>query len=283
MVRVFLCLDLGLSLWAGLFALQGSLLRSLSRRIVPYSVMVHSCLKPRFPRGLVSAMILSEKLQILLKKWDFDQANALYQEYGDDELMKFLFSGPYSDFLNEKLKAAIQELASRHPVVQSEVLQARNETRASKDPDEPKTDYSLKPKGRITVPEEEMSYPKELQELIVKRKGLFAEANHARYILFKEGTPPEERKRLAFLIKANFREIERIWGILNYWKEHKTLSPDLIHVNTGPMTPLEMERRIRNLTTYISKASSGKKAYRMSIEEMQAEIAKLRRMLDGIV
>lgn len=229
-------------------------------------------------------MILSEKLQNLLKKWDFDQAKALYEEHGEDELMKFVFSGPYSDFLNEKLKEAIRELAGKHPIVQAEVLQARNEERLTAKVDSLPTKIdSSKPKGRITIPEEEMGYPKELQELVLKRKGLFAEANHARYILFKEGTPEEERKRLAFLIKANFREIERIWGILNFWKEHKTLSPDLIEVNTGQMTPLEMERRIRNLTSYISKAQSGRKKYKKSIEEMQAEISQLRRILDGIV
>jgi predicted RNase H-like nuclease (RuvC/YqgF family) len=49
------------------------------------------------------------------------------------------------------------------------------------------------------------------------------------------------------------------------------------------MTPLDMEKRIRNLTTYISKAKSGKKKYKMSIEEMQSEINELRRNLDGII
>lgn len=232
-------------------------------------------------------MILSEKLQNLLKKWDFDQAKAIYDEYGDDELMMFVFSGPYSDFLNEKLKQAIQDLASIHPIVQSEVLQARNEDRGQ---NKNSTSLSLikkadaaGAKGRINIPEEEMGYPKELQELVLKRKGLFAEANHARYILFTAEKTQEERKKLAFLIKSNWREIERIWGILNYWKEHKTLSPDIIQVNTGAMTPLEMAQRIRNLTSYISKAQSGKKKYKMSIEEMQSEIADLRRMLDGIV
>lgn len=229
-------------------------------------------------------MILSEKLQRLLKKWDFDQAKALYDEYGEDELMKFLFDGPYSDYIDDKLREAIQEMAIQHPIVQSEVIQSRNEERlTAKGNSLPQKMDSSKPKGRITIPEDEIDYPKELQELVLKRKGLFAEANHARYMLFKESTPEKERKRLAYLIKANWREIERIWGILNYWKVHKTLSPDIIEVNTGAMTPLEMERRIRNLTSYISKAQSGKKKYRMSIEEMQAEISKLRRILDGIV
>lgn len=229
-------------------------------------------------------MILSEKLQLLLKKWDFDQAKALYDEYGDDELMKFLFDGPYSDYTNEKLREAIQEMAIQNPIVHSEVIQSRNEERVTaKGESLPQSIDRIKPKGRITIPEDEVGYPKELQELVLKRKGLFSEANHARYMLFKDDTPEKERKRLAYLIKANWREIERIWGILNYYKEHKTLSPDIIEVNTGAMTPLEMERRIRNLTSYISKAQSGKKKYRMSIEEMQAEISKLRRILDGIV
>lgn len=231
-------------------------------------------------------MILSEKLQNLLKKWDYDQAKAIFDEYGDDDLMSFVFAGPYSDFLNEKLKQAIRDLASIHPIVQSEVLQARNEERETNKT----TSLSLikkadaaGAKGRINTPEDEMGYPKELQELVLKRKGLFAEANHARYLLFGSEKTADERKALAYLIKANWREIERIWGILNYWKEHKTLSPDIIQVNTGSMTPLEMAQRIRNLTSYISKAQSGKKKYKMSIEEMQSEIADLRRMLDGIV
>ncbi len=235
-------------------------------------------------------MILSEKLQILLKKWDFDQAKMLYDEHGDDELMKFVFSGPYSDFLNEKLKDSMLELASRNPIVQSEVLEARNAERLTAKLDSSDVKVATSPqkvatsaKGRINMPEEEIGYPKELQELVLKRKGLFSESNHARYMLFKDGTPEPERKALAYLIKDNWREIERIWGILNYWKEHKTLSPDIIQVDTGAMTPLEMAQRIRNLTSYISKAQSGKKKYKMSIEEMQSEIAQLRRILDGIV
>ncbi len=245
------------------------------------------CLKHYSTEGLVSLMILSEKLHHLLKKWEFDQAKTLYDEHGDDELMKFVFNGPYSDFLNEKLKEAITELASKNPIVQYQVLQARNEERdlgqAEPSRSQPDKFELIKPKGRISIPEEEMGYPQELQELIVQRKGLFAESNHARYILFKEGTPEPERKRLALMIKSHWREIERIWGILNYWNEHKTLSPDIIQVNTGAMTPLEMEKRIRNLISYISKARSGKKAYKMSIEEMQAEISELRRRMDGIV
>lgn len=232
-------------------------------------------------------MILSERLNLLLKKWHFDTAKALYEEHGEDEMLKFLFNGPYSDFSDQKLREAIQELARKHPLVQSEVLQARNEERlqakASTTLSLTKESLQSKSKGRISVLEEELGYPKELQELILKRKGLFAEANHARYILFKEGTDPEERKRLAFLIKSHFREIERIWGILNYWKEHKVLSPDLIQVKTEEMSPLEMERRIRNLTSYISKAQSGKKKYKMSIEEMQAELSDLRRRINGLI
>lgn len=232
-------------------------------------------------------MILSEKIQALLRKWDFDQAKELYQAHGEDELQKFLFEGPYSEYLNNKLKEAIAELAQRNPIVQSEVMHARNASQLAvqnpKGGNATSNEDSLKPKGRITMPEDEMGYPKELQELVLKRKGLFAEANHARYILFQDGTPEAERKRLAFLIKANWREIERIWGILNFWKEHKTLSPDLIQVNPEAMNPREMEKRIRNLISYISKARSGKKTYKLSIEEMQAEVNELRRILDGIV
>lgn len=229
-------------------------------------------------------MILSERINLLLKKWDFDHAKQLYDQHGEDDLLKFLFNGPYSEFLNEKLKTAIEDLSIKHPIVQAEVLQARNEERltAKVDSSDQKV-ATLKQKGRISVLEEELGYPKELQELILKRKGLFAEANHARYILFKDGTTPEERKRLAFLIKSHFREIERIWGILNYWKEHKVLSPDLIQVITEEMSPLEMERRIRNLTSYISKAQSGKKKYKMSIEEMQSELSDLRRRINGLI
>jgi hypothetical protein len=249
-------------------------------------VGVFCCLNPSPAKGVVSGMILSEKLQNLLKKWDFDQAKALYDEHGEDELMKFLFAGPYSDFLNEKLKEAIRDLASLNPIVQSEVIQARNEDREKGQEERSRNstnEVALKGKGRINMPEDEIGYPKELQDLVLVRKGLFSEANHARYMLFKDGTTEPERKKLAYLIKANWREIERIWGILNYWKEHKTLSPDIIQVDTGAMTPLEMSQRIRNLTSYISKAQSGKKKYKMSIEEMQSEISQLRRILNGIV
>ena len=229
-------------------------------------------------------MILSERLKRLLQKWDFDQAKSIYDEYGDSDTMKFLFAQPWTKMADDMLKECIQELSKVNPIVQHEVLEARRSERltAKDESSNPKVD-SIKPPGRLAIPENEFDYPKELQELVLKRKGLFAEANHSRYLLFKEGTPEAERKSLAFLIKANWREIERIWGILNYWKEHKALSPDLIQVQTGKMTVKEMTSRLKNLRSYISKAKSGKKKYKLSIEEMEAEKNELERRLNAIV
>ncbi|WBL42377.1 hypothetical protein PBT90_16700 [Algoriphagus halophytocola] len=229
-------------------------------------------------------MILSEILKKLLHKWDFDQAKSIYDEYGDSDTMKFLFAQPWTKMADDMLRECIQELSQTNPIVQHEVVEARrSEKMTAKDESStPKVDSAKLP-GRLRIPESEFDYPKELQELVLKRKGIFAEANHSRYLLFKEGTPEAERKRLAFLIKSNWREIERIWGILNYWKEHKALSPDLIQVQTGQMTVKEMTSRLKNLRSYISKAKSGKKKYKMTIEEMEAEKNELERRLNAIV
>lgn len=219
-------------------------------------------------------MTISEKLHNLThKKWDFDLAKEIYDAHGDSDLLKFLFAEPWSEFIDEQLKEAIRDLARENPIVEHEIKEARKEEIQSLQV------Y----KGRLPYPEDEINYPKELQELVLKRKQLFAEANHARYMLFTKSETEEERKQLAFTIKSNWREIERIWGILNYWKTHKALSPDIIQVNTGGMTVKEMGNRIKNLRTYISKIRSGKKKYKMTIEEMQAELNDLERRLNGIV
>ena len=227
-------------------------------------------------------MIISERLKRLLQKWDFDQAKSIYDEFGTSDTMKFLFAQPWTKMADDMLKECIQELSQSNPIVQHEVLQAIKEERSHKTASSEPINR-LKPNGRLSIPENEFDYPKELQDLVLKRKGLFAEANHSRYLLFKDGTAEDERKRLALLIKSNWREIERIWGILNYWKEHKALSPDIIEVTTGTMTVKEMTSRLKNLRSYISKAKSGKKTFKMSIEEMEAEKNELERRLNAIV
>lgn len=228
-------------------------------------------------------MLLSEELKKLLKKWDFDRAKEIYDLHGDSDTMKFLFAQPWTKMADDMLKECIQELATQNPIVEHEVIRSRNEERLAAKVDRSKSQLPEKPKGRLRVPEEEYNYPPELQQLVLRRKGLFAESNHARYILFTKCKTDEERKAQAFLIKANWREIERIWGILNYWKEHETLSPDLIEVNTGNMTVKEMSNRLKNLRSYISKARSGKKKYKMTIKEMEAEKNELERRLNAIV
>lgn len=218
--------------------------------------------------------LISEKIHTLLhKKWDFAEAREIYDQYGDSDTMKFLFSQPWSEFIDRQLREAIEALRPAHPVVEHEVRQAA-QTESRREP----MAY-----GRLAYPEEIIDYPKELQEMILKRKQLFAEANHARYMLFTKAGDQEERKQLAFKIKSNWRQIERIWGILNFWKEHKAISPDIITVNTGSMTVKEMTARVRNLRTYVSKAKAGSKKYSRSIEEMLAEINELERILNGIV
>lgn len=219
-------------------------------------------------------MTLAEKIYNLLnKKWDFDEAWSIYEEYGDSDTMKFLFSQPWSSFIDQQLREAIRELKADHPVVEHEILEARKE-------EGPKVNTLPE---RITYPEDELNYPEELQKLVLKRKGLFASANHSRYMLFTTAKSDEERKALAFKIKSDWREIERIWGILNFWKEHRAISPDIISVFTGEMTVKEMAARIKNLRTYISKIRSGKKKYKMTIEQMQSELNDLERRMNGIV
>lgn len=222
-------------------------------------------------------MILSEKLIHLLKNWDFSVAKAIYDEYGDSDSMKFLFTQPWTKMADEMLKDCIKELSKSNPIIQHEVVRIRKEEKLKASTDNPK------PVKRILIPESESDYPKELQELVQIRKGLFAQSNHARYLLFTKCKTDEERKKQAFLIKANWREIERIWGILNYWKEHKTLSPDLVQVQTGKMSVKEMTNRLNNLRSYISKTKSGKKNYKMTLEEMEAERNELERRLNAIV
>lgn len=218
-------------------------------------------------------MILSERLHKLLTKWNFDEALAIYQEHGDSDTMKFLFSQPWSQFIEDQLMEEIKEMAALTPVVEHEIIEARKE--------QIRTASSLP--AKLTYPEDEIDYPKELQELVKIRKGLFSRSNHARYILFTKAETEKERKELALQIKADWREIERIWNILNFWKKHKTLSPELITVDTGEMTVKEMASRITNLRTYISKSKVGKKKYKLSIDEMEAELRSLERRMNGIV
>lgn len=225
-------------------------------------------------------MIISEKIQYLLKKWDFDQALEIYLEHGDSDTMKFLFQQPWSEFIDSQLKDEIKEMARSFPIVEHEIKGPKSEVKIDQ---EEKRDLKKHLPARLPYQEDQIEYPEELQELVLKRKGLFSEANHFRYILFTKAESEKERKELAFKIKANFREIERIWAILNFWKEHKTLSPDIITVNTGGMTVKEMANRIKNLRTYISKSRSGKKNYKLSIDQMQAELNDLERRMNAIV
>lgn len=222
-------------------------------------------------------MILSEQLKKLLLNWDFSVAKAIYDEYGESDSLKFLFAQPWTKVADQMLKECIEELSKINPIVQHEVIQSRGEENTA-----PKT-KPINPPKRILIPESETNYPEELQELIQIRKGLFAQSNHARYLLFTKCTSDEERKKQAFIIKANWREIERIWGILNYWKEHKVLSPDIIQVQTGKMSVKEMTNRLKNLRSYISKARSGKKNYKMTLKEMEAERNELERRLNAII
>lgn len=201
-------------------------------------------------------MNIAAKLHDLLHhSWSYAEANALYQEIGTCEMSKFMFSTGENSFNSDRLRTALEEL-------------------------EPSFPFTVQ--RRIQVEEH---LPDDVLEIEKEWKDLYKISNHLRFELFKrddEGNYINQEKlrgELAHQILSNFDDITRMWGAVDYFREHGHIPPTFDKVQLDDTDPLAMHKRLKNLRTYISNARSGRKKYKQTIEEMTAELAELERRL----
>ncbi|WP_461013000.1 hypothetical protein, partial [Streptosporangium sandarakinum] len=140
--------------------------------------------------------IASDLHELLHLRWDYAKAVALYEGIGKSSVWKMTFALGENSFNTEKLR---QELTALEP------------------------DYPFTVQRRQRVEEQ---LPDNVLDLEQQWKRLFKEANHLRTEIFRRGTDgafqhaEKERGELAHQVRDRFDEIERLWGAVDYFRQH---------------------------------------------------------------
>jgi hypothetical protein len=201
-------------------------------------------------------MTIAHRIHTLLhEKWSYQTAAALYSEIGKSEIDKYLFSLGENSLNSERLRASLEKLAC---------------------------DYPFQLQRRTALPD---NMPSHVVELEQEWKTLYKTANHVRGELFKRDAlgnlvhSESKRAEMAHRVLACFDEINRLWGAVDYFREHGHIPPAFQPHTLTETDPTLLMRRLLNLRSYISRAEKGKK-YRMSIEQMRTEAAQIERRLN---
>lgn len=152
---------------------------------------------------------------------------ALYEKYGDNTTLKGLFRSAHNTWLEGKLISSIQELREKAVAI----APIREPKQVKKEP--------------VRVPEYESD---NILGVLNKKKGnLFKEAASLHAHLHH--MTPGELKKAAPKILSNFKEINRIWQVIDNYETTGTVPAAL----TGKLTLKELMMKMKNLPTYITK------------------------------
>ena len=188
---------------------------------------------------------------------------ALYEQYGNNNVLKDLFRQKQNPWLVNKLSRELQSILD--------------------------TAEAIRPAVREVVKEKEaVQLPKTESEIIIKglqkKKGeLFREASSLHAHLHHMNQT--EAAKAAPVILANFAEINRIWQILDNFDATGTLPANL----TGRLTLREFVNRLKNLPTYITKLhkktddlpeGEEKNKFSLQLASYEAELDRLTQIME---
>jgi patatin-like phospholipase/acyl hydrolase len=205
---------------------------------------------------------MKEQLQRILDDFDYEKALKWYTLHVEGKFfLKELFAKGPDPYNVQKLKSELIEILNK--LTPSPVAVAIEKNDEGKEP--------LKLVTKAAISPEEYHLDKEW-------KPIFKESHH-RFQQITEDMSDEERKELAFAVLDGMDEVEKFWKQKDFIQKFG-VSPDFNFQGLDSMTPMQKQRRILTLRTYLTKAKKGKLGA-AKIPGWEAEIQELERSMKG--
>jgi len=198
-----------------------------------------------------------------LSNQHYDNGVDLYKKFGGNSFLKKILAKGETAFNRDKLEKELRKI---------------NDSTSS-DEDQALTVSEKKfktPIKRELLPDDT---PKEILILIEEKNKLLKEASFLHSHL-RDGREEADRGVDAFRILDCWDRITEIWELLDYWKETKAIPEKPQEFPAlKKMSALQLDRRKRNLRSYITKETNGKNR-KETLDEYERELNVIFKMLN---
>lgn len=190
----------------------------------------------------------------VMSEEDFAEGFAFYKKHGKAKRLLRLFSTGNNHIKSRKLYNELLLVAQK---LEREEATAKEEGDEGEDHEDEPEDFS-----RLDT----IGLPEDLKELHFKKGRLFNQASKARRQLYEmhfgeEKLNPVKSFELVKIAVDNMLENKQIWKEIKHFKaegemlnEHPALAENKLIEELKALQPLELQKRLQNLPTYISKA-----------------------------
>lgn len=194
----------------------------------------------------------------------YQEGVSIYNEIGKSPVLKKLFSKSATKKNKDKLSYELGKLRNAKPVtvkkkkkVVKKVVKSTPTTPTTKNTTTRQTFTNPKRYGELSITKVEFEeLPEQLKYEWHQRIKLFKEADRLHFTL--DRLTEDEAEKAVTTILENWREIERLWSRIDYWKKHGIIPPDNIDKkkivkDLDKLNLFELSKRLSNIRSNLSK------------------------------